>query len=148
MSSRGVQAAELWDAVQAFVASQTKANLSRIRGLLGITSPALPVALTLPALAAPNSLPMVDKNVAEWVNMNRAVHSAHTEAKLKCFRLNRLNESPLQDRHFPSYLAWVAWCREMAKVLSTRSGFAWRPRDVEMAVFTASGKGRKLSVLR
>jgi len=37
-------------------------------------------------------------------------------------------------------LHWIEWCQEVAQVLTTLTEMEWRPRDVEMAVFTAEHK--------
>lgn len=44
--------------------------------------------------------------------------------------------------------SWMAWCQTMAAKLSQRTGFFWRARDVEMAVFTAQRYGLELNPLK
>jgi len=141
---RGVTATQLWKVVQRFAEEQTLENLRRIRHLLGIKAPVLAVALTLPALARPKAMPMVDKQVAKWVNSNAMHHSANRTGKLTSFRMNYTS---LREDGFPSYLNWVAWCREAANVLTKLTEQEWRARDVEMAVFTAQRRSMTLNVL-
>jgi hypothetical protein len=145
IEQHGVTAAQLWQAVQEFVGHQTRANLRAIRRLLGIKTRVLALALTLPALAAPARLPMVDKQVARWVNKNRAGHNANRDNELSPFRMNYTS---LRDNDFESYLDWVAWCREVAQLLTKLTPVEWRARDVEMAVFTAQRSTRKCNTGR
>ncbi len=142
---RGVTCSQLWAAVQAFSDDPTISTLRKIRELLGFTTPVLAVPATLPALASPSTIPMVDNQVARWVNMNAKVHSINRKSKLAEFSMNYTS---LRENDFPSYLKWVVWCREVAGVLTRLTGFEWRARDVEMAVFTAQRSGLQLNVLR
>ena len=48
-----------------------------------------------------------------------------------------MNSTSLRDNDSQNYLNWIAWCREVAHVLSEKTENEWRTRDVEMAVFTA-----------
>jgi len=144
MLKRGVTSTGLWNAVQRFIRAQRRPTLKGIRDLLGITTNVLAVALTLPALASPKTIPIVDNNVARWVNRHGRDHNVNRHCKLTPFRMNYTS---LQDNDFPNYLNWVAWCREVASVLTEGTGQEWRARDVEMAVFTAQRGGFELSVL-
>jgi len=134
----------LWGAIEGFIQSQTKNNLQRIRGALGIKSRVLALALTFPALASPSTLPMVDNQVARWVNKHLTPHNINRKHTLSPFILKRTS---LQDDDFPNYLNWVAWCRETSDILSTITSTVWRPRDVEMAVFTAQRNNMPLNSL-
>lgn len=135
---------QLWTAVQAFVVRPALAQLQVLRDHLGIRSPVLAVALTFPAFCRPDLFPVVDRQISRWVNSNNRSHSC-TNAKLSSFKMTK---ETLQDEDFESYLAWVQWCREQARVLSALTRFDWRPRDVEMAVFTAQRAGLRLNVLQ
>ena len=134
----------LWSTVISFVHEQTVGNLQAIRQHLGIRADVLAIPLTFPALASPETLPMVDRQTAQWVNANHIDHNVHRMHQLTTFNMNYTS---LRDNDFPHYLNWVAWCRELAGVLTDRADFHWRPRDVEMAVFTAQRNGMRLNPL-
>lgn len=129
-----VTAEGFWKKINQFVADQTRRNLIKIRDLLGFKTPVLAVTLTLPALASPNVLPMIDSQVACWVNQNYGEHNKNRDNKLSPFEMNYTS---LRDNDFSNYLNWVNWCQETAQVLMDLTDSEWRPRDVEMAVFTA-----------
>ena len=135
---------QLWEVVHQFVESQTRENLKRIRKLLGIKTDVLAIPLTLPALASPKTIPMIDNQVARWVNHNTAGHNINRINKLTPFKMSYTS---LRDNDFSSYLNWVAWCQEVAHVLIKLTGGEWRARDVEMAMFTAQRKGMVPNVL-
>ena len=135
---------QLWEVVHQFVESQTRENLKRIRKLLGIKTDVLAIPLTLPALASPKTIPMIDNQVARWVNHNAADHNINRINKLTPFKMSYTS---LRDNDFSNYLDWVAWCQEVAHILIKLTGEEWRARDVEMAVFTAQRKGTVLNVL-
>ena len=77
---------------------------------------------------------MIDKQVANWVNLNGAEHSINTSNQLNNFKLNYTS---LRENDFDSYLNWIKWCIETSDVLNRLTNIKWRARDVEMAVFTA-----------
>ena len=124
----------LWDTVLQFVENQDIGHLRRIRGLLGLRTNVLAIPLTFPALACPDKIPMIDNQVAKWVNLNGAEHSINTRNRLTNFNLNYTS---LRENDFGSYLNWIKWCREISEVLTSLTKEKWRARDVEMAVFTA-----------
>jgi len=144
VQERGIAPMQMWEAVQQFVADQTGENLQTIRQLLGLATDVLAVPLTLTALASPETLPMVDRQVARWVSCNHVQHSANRIIALNPFIMNH---NVLRQNDFPNYLNWVTWCREVAQVLMPLTKQEWRPRDVEMAVFTAQRRGMALNVL-
>ena len=135
---------QLWEAIQEFVNMQTIKNLRNIRNMLGLTTRVLAVALTLPALASPETLPMVDTQVAKWINNNIAPHNDNRHNKLTTFNLNYTS---LQDNDFSNYINWIAWCKEVSHILTEHTDCKWRVRDVEMAVFTAQRQKLSLNVL-
>lgn len=135
---------DLWGAVQQFVKIQNTSNLKRIRDLLGIKTDVLAVALTLPALASPKTIPMIDNRVAKWVNQNGVNHSINRINQLTPFKMN---STSLRQNDFSNYLNWVMWCQEMAQKLTKLTNIDWRARDVEMAVFTAHRNNLVLNVL-
>ena len=87
---------------------------------------------------------MIDNQVADWVNSNASIHNVNRKNKLSLFKKRYTS---LRDDDFPNYLNWVAWCQEIAQVLTKLTKEKWRPRDVEMAAFTAQRSGLTLNVL-
>jgi len=139
----------LYDAIARFITTPNVENLKDFRKLFGIKTNVLAVSLTFPAFLSPQRYPMVDNNVAGWVNENHTKHNRNRHAKLTPFSFGHTS---LRDNDFHNCLNWVNWCREMAEVLRKGSKFKWRPRDVEMAVFTSyrckrHGKPIELSVI-
>jgi len=69
-----VQPMDLWDAVSQFADNQSRGNFRIINGMLGFTTNprVLAVVLTFPALACPDKIPMIDTQVARWVNKHFA----------------------------------------------------------------------------
>lgn len=144
VQENGITSKQLWDSVQQFVKLQTMENLEGIRKLLGIVTDVLAIPLTLPALASPKTIPMIDIQVARWVNHNAYTHSINRINRLTPFKMNYTS---LRDNDFLAYLNWVAWCREVAQVLTNIRKEEWRARDVEMAVFTAQRNRMVLNTL-
>ena len=123
----------LWDTVLKFINNQNIVNLRSIRTMLGFTSPVLAITLTIPAFTCPDKFPMVDTQVAKWVNEHFAEHNIDKINNLTPFNFKGV----LRDNDFNNYLNWVAWCRETSEILTRLTKGKWRARDVEMAVFTA-----------
>ena len=132
----------LHNAIECFVEEATQRNLRNIRKLLGIKTNVLAIALTFPAFLNPEKYPMIDNNVAKWVNANFISHNRYRQARLTPFAFGY---TTLRDNDFGNYLSWVEWCNEMAEVLTSETDLQWRPRDVEMAVFTAKRKNLQLT---
>jgi hypothetical protein len=141
---RGIAPSQLRRAVDDFVETPTKRNLSAVRHLLGIKTQVLTVALTFPAFVDPQRYAMMDMKAARWVNDNYLVQSRNRSAVLTPFRLGNTS---LRYNDFDDYLNWSHWCRDTAKILTDRTTMEWRARDVEMAVFTASREGLSLNPL-
>ncbi len=116
----------LWDAVFQFVENQNIGNLRRIRNLLGLRAKVLATTLTFPALACPEKIPMIDKQVAKWVNLNGVNHSINTKNNLTNFNLNN---TVLMDNDFDSYLNLIKWCREISEVLTRLTNSSVRLTD-------------------
>ena len=144
IEENGTTPLELDSAVQRFAKHMDRVHLQDLRDLLGLKSKVLALALTFPAFASPDTIPMVDIQIARWVNDNHEAHSRDRDNRLTPFRLNYTS---LQDNDFESYLNWVAWCGEMAVFLQESTQRGWRARDVEMAVFTAKKNGLVLNPL-
>jgi hypothetical protein len=138
-----IQPKNLWDAVLIFIKNQNIDNLRSIRTMLGFTSPVLATTLTFPALVCTDKFPMVDMQVAKWVNEHFAQHNIHRNNNLTPFNF----QGVLRDNDFNNYLNWVTWCRETSELLTRLSREKWRARDVEMAVFTAQRNNLLLNPL-
>ena len=139
-----IRPSSLHNAIESFAGEPTRRNLREIRKLLGIGTNVLAVALTFPAFLNPKRYPMVDNNVAKWVNANLTRHNRNRQARLTPFTFGYTS---LRDNDFGNYLNWVEWCNETAGILTSETNFQWRPRDVEMVVFTAKRKDIELAVL-
>ena len=146
-STQAVTAAQLWEATQQFIRTPSKIGLTYLRGLLGFKY-GMAVPLTFVAFADPQSYPMVDRRVADWVNANLEKHNAGRNNKLTKFRSREWKKANfIPDSDFGAYMDWVSWCREIASMLSGLTNTCWRARDVEMAIFTAYRPVPSLSVL-
>ncbi|CAB1065513.1 hypothetical protein D1BOALGB6SA_10310 [Olavius sp. associated proteobacterium Delta 1] len=140
-----LSAEQLWKSITDFIHSPTIPHLRKIRLQLGFKTNVLAVPLTLVALANPETIPMIDNQVAKWVNKNLKGHNVKKKNKLIPFSLKYTS---LRTNDFEAYLAWINWCREIAEILGRHTGFDWRARDVEMAVFTAQRNGLNLNPLK
>jgi hypothetical protein len=144
VQKNGTTPEQLWNAVLNFINIPNIPHLEEIRNLIGLATDVLAVPLTFPALANPELFPMIDKQVAKWVNTNCTFHSHNRVNQLTPFQMNFTS---LRDNDFTNYLHWIAWCRECAQKLTELTQKRWRARDVEMAVFTAQRNGTILNVL-
>jgi hypothetical protein len=135
----------LWHVIQQFIGNQTEDNLERIWEKFGYSDNGLALPLTFPALAGSETLPMIDMQVANWVNKNLERHNDNRISKLTLFNTSA---SSLRgtDKNFVSYVNWVHWCQEVSTVLTKLSAIPWRVRDVEMAVYTAERSEGKLDL--
>ena len=92
------------------------------------------IPLTFVALAYPNFFPMIDTVVISWIDKRIPDHNRNRKNHLKKFSDAY---QPTIDTDFDSYIQWVRWCQESASILNEISKYSdWRPRDVEMAIFT------------
>lgn len=144
VQNNGITAEQIWGVVCEFAELHTVENLRRIRDILGIKTNVISLPVTLIALASPETVPIIDKHVARWVNANAQPHNVNRNNRLIPFQMNYTS---LRENDFPGYLHWVAWCREVAQVLTERTGNNWRARDIEMAVFTAQRMRLRLNPL-
>jgi hypothetical protein len=144
VQNKGIRSEELWNAIRRFLDNPAIPNLKQIRKLLGIKASVLAVPLTLCALADPQKFPMIDNQVAVWVNSNASTHNDKRKNKLSVFKKKY---KVIKDDDFPSYLDWVEWCREVAQILTKLTEREWQTRDVEMAVFTAQRNRMMLNAL-
>lgn len=102
------------------------------------------ISLTLVSFADPENHPMIDTQVVKWINNNADLFNKKRQNKLTKF--NFKYTSPRID-DFESYLNWLLWCNEIAKILSSTTKIKWRTRDVEMAIFTSQRIGLNLNIL-
>ena len=87
---------------------------------------------------------MIDNVTAKWVNMYMERQNEYTQAKLTRFSRNYTS---LRYNDFENYLNWVKWCNKIADKLSSQTDLKWRPRDVEMVIFTDYRNNKKDSRL-
>jgi len=106
INSKNVKSQQLWDSIKSFIQRPDENNLRKIQQLLGL-SPVLFTPLALVALADPDNFPVVNKDVANWVNANLDNQNKNRVAKLTKF----LNPNSLQNTDFQNYLNWRAWAR-------------------------------------
>lgn len=137
ITKKGATAGELWQAVQQFVSDQTADNLQKIWDVFGYYDNVLATPLTFPAFVSLETLPMIDIQVAKWVNGHLGQYDSNRICKLSPFNLNPLFPLKATGDNFHSYMNWVKWCREVSSVLTKLSTIPWGARDVEMAVYTA-----------
>jgi len=133
INERNVKSQHLWDSIKVFIQRPDENNLRKIQQLLGLSSPVLFTPLALVALADPENFPVVNKDVANWVNANLDNQNRNRATKLTKF----VNPGSLQIADFQNYLNWRTWARETADILSNITNEKWRTRDVEMAVYAA-----------
>jgi hypothetical protein len=143
--------ARMWAACSDFVKSSTRAAFENLQQELFIVSGAIPVAATFPAFAVPESFPMVDKWIADWVVKYRNAYPDDPRtndlvAPSKSFvdRKKTKKTTLKVSGDWEFYRAWIEWCRCSARILSAETGTPWRARDVEMAAFS---NARSLSPL-
>ncbi len=86
---------------------------------------------------------MIDIWIAKWVNWAPAKQPQHNSKRSHPLTPFAVYYTSLRNNDFPNYMNWVMWCRESAGRLNaygpTTFGHPRRPRDTEMATFTAWG---------
>ena len=137
---RPVSASELWSSCTAYIEQPDRTTFSAMRSKL-FTTKAVATAATFPAFICPEKFPMVDTQVARWMRENGEQHGYPGD-------IDRVPSAAITESHWPFVTSWMAWCQTMAAKLSQRTGFFWRARDVEMAVFTAQRYGLELNPLK
>ena len=121
----------------AYVEQPDRATFRALRSKL-FSEPVVATAATFPAFICPEEFPMVDTQIARWVRENGHLHGYPGE-------IDRVPTAAIKESHWPFVASWMAWCRTMSAEFSRRTGFFWRARDVEMAVFTAQRCGLELN---
>ena len=123
-----VNAGELWDLCHNYIQRPCLRTFRPFRAKFAKTT-ALATAATFPAFICPELFPMVDTQVAKWVQTNGGRHGIFPPPNLK--------GTVLRENDWDFVQAWVDWCQYTAGILNKRTDQHWRARDVEMAVFAA-----------
>ena len=89
--------------------------------------------ITFLAFYQPTDFPMVDRHIAEWWNNNSKKFGYEKDLKFN-YPTGTITKS---ETNWNTYLYWAAFCNEISNIMSTKYQAAWRPRDVEMAVWQA-----------
>ncbi len=132
-------APEMWAACSEFAENGSRKLFERLQAALFIVSGGIPMAATFPAFMRPDRFSMVDRQIAKWVLRYRQAHPANFQsedlvAPSESFVHGRKTTLTVSgDWNF--YSSWIDWCQASARILSDRTGFEWRARDVEMAAF-------------
>lgn len=132
-----VSASELWSSCAAYIEQPDRATFSALRSKL-FAKPVVSTVATFPAFICPEKFPMVDRQIARWVRENGEQHGYPGD-------IDQVPRAAITESHWPFVASWMAWCQSMAAKLTRRTGFFWRARDVEMAVFTAQRCGLELN---
>ena len=128
IKASGVSAEELWNLCQDYIQRPCLRTFRPFRAKFATTT-ALATAATFPAFICPEIFPMVDRQVAKWVQANGVRH--------RIFPSPKLNGTVLYENDWDFVQAWIDWCQYTAGVLNRSTDQHWRARDVEMAVFAA-----------
>ena len=137
---------ELWEACTNYITNPNKEAFSVFRNKL-FRHPVVATAATFPTFIRPELFPMVDRQVTNWARSNGFRHRYAEVGGPNLVSVPALGPSVLQELHWAFIESWMAWCQFTARILSQRTGWAWRARDVEMAVFTAQRSGLQLEPL-
>ena len=127
---------ELWEACTNYITNPNREAFSVFRNKL-FRHPVVATAATFPAFIRPELFPMVDRQVTNWARSNGFRHRYAEVGGPNLVSVPALGPSVLQELHWAFIESWMAWCQFTARILSQRTGWAWRARDVEMAIFTA-----------
>lgn len=141
----------LWDALTAYIEQPTEVKFDRFRSLFGFEGKGIAVVATFPAFVAPDRFPMVDQQIAKWVQNHCAAQNDSDPIAPRLEPTSHNYVLPpkyvLKMRDFSFMQQWTAWCRHTAQKLAMLTGEEWRARDVEMAVFQAQRDSRPLNPL-
>ncbi len=143
------KAGELWDRCNEYVHSndsEARTNFEKVHQLFGLKTDRIAVVATFPAFMDPHRFPMVDTRIAKWVGEAMDEHNRSDPHGVQLVRPRFLDtaSTTLAMSDFDFMLTWMTWCRYNAEKLTRLgSGFRWRARDVEMAVFYAWGEKKE-----
>jgi hypothetical protein len=125
--------------------NECKENCRQIAKIMNIKKGMI-IPLTFIAFANPDLFPMIDSHVISWINKNLLEQNKNRKNKLEHF-----NDSLTVETDFNAYIQWVKWSQDSAMILNNNiSKYTnWRPRDVEMAIFSYQRQriGDRLEVL-
>jgi hypothetical protein len=125
-----------------FTRSESMPDFDLFRKQFKYRSNVIATVATFPAFLDPVNFPMVDTRVAKWVNNQYKVQNSHDSKGPQLIPSvfdNNSASTVLTMADFDFYIHWIRWTRHMARKLNALTGFPWRARDVEMAVFTGWG---------
>jgi len=137
-----IKPTDLLEKVEKFMVSESREDFESFRKLFRFRSTAIAIVATFPAFLCPDRFPMVDTRVAKWVNIHyKKFNAANPDAPqlIPSEFGNNSKATVLTMNDFSFYIHWIHWTRYAAEKLSSTTGRSWRPRDVEMAVFTSWG---------
>ena len=143
----GVSPRTLWWSCNDYIEDPSRESFRKFRSLL-FDTPSAATAATIPAFICPERFPMVDTQVTRWAGSNGHLHN-YAEIGgpgLKGIPVLKPREV-LRESHWTFIKSWIFWCEFTACILTRRTRYAWRARDVEMAVFTAQRCGMPLNPL-
>jgi hypothetical protein len=140
-----VKPQQLVSACEQYIRDDSRDNLRNISSLMGFTSGSIAIAATFPAFLSPELFPMVDTRIAKWVGHAMDSHNKENPRSPQLVRPAFLdnNDTVLTQRDINFVKSWTRWCRYKAEKLNAKTAICWRPRDVEMAVFTAWGDRKR-----
>ena len=135
----GASPRALWSCCNDYIETRDRKTFSAFRKQL-FGTPVVATAATFPAFICPDEFPMVDTQIAAWLRGNGRDHRFPDGVQIP--------EGNIGERHWSFVEAWRRWCQSMAHQLRQRTEFAWRARDVEMAVFSAQRHKPPLALCR
>lgn len=138
LSDRGIGASQLSDLLTEVGKSPSREQFGAFRRALFPASPVVAVAWTFVAFLDPERFPMVDTRVAKWA-IEHASQISTSSGPITPPRYGQTSATVLTMADYPFLEWWVGWCQAHAHRLTQATGRAWRARDVEMAVYSASG---------
>jgi hypothetical protein len=139
-----IDAESLWTACQNYVQDPSEDSFESFRRLFGFETPSIAIAATFPAFMNPDMYPMVDRRIAKWVGACMGDHNVADPDGPQLTRFPYLDNgrAVLTLADFDAMQDWARWCVHTSNKLRALTQTLWRARDVEMAVFTAWGRGR------
>ena len=142
IESAGTSAEKLYRQCCTFIEQPTKRSLqSFVEILWGKGARTVAIACVFPTLIDPVRFPMVDTRIAKWATACLEKHNAADaegpQLISPIYPHNKATVLTLSD--WPFIESWNNWCRHTGHKLTSSTGFDWRARDVEMAIFRAWG---------
>lgn len=142
IESTGISAEKLYRQCCAFIEQPTRRSLQSIVELLwGKGARTIAIACVFPDFIDPVRFPMVDTRIAKWATACLEKHNAADpdgpQLIPPVYPRNGATVLTLSD--WPFIESWINWCRYTGQKLTSFTGFDWRARDVEMAIFRAWG---------